>query len=246
MPPWAHDVVLWVVLVVSLAANVCFLIGRWIWREPLRFGDLVGVIILLGLIALVVLWRVPDALRPPTAVTMAAILATAGWVFTNYLNRYQDKLRYTYSVIDHFRSNESLHKDVLFLHANGIREFSREEVNDILAQLSNRARYGNDPPRYPIGYAILRLLNFIEQVAYMYHYNFVDRRLTYRNFNLMFGTILIRLQYFVILRHEDNGKAFNDIVWLIEDWYGIVLGKDAFTRDVLKGTPKYKADYRTK
>ena len=80
----------------------------------------------------------------------------------------------------------------------------------------------------------------------MYRYNFVDRRLTYRNFNLMFGTILIRLQYFVILRHEENGKAFNDIVWLIEDWYRIVLGKDAFTRDVLKGTPKYKADYRTK
>jgi hypothetical protein len=216
-------VLVFLVIVVYLSIDL----NNWLDRESKSY--LISIAIASALAALIVFY-IPSEYKTAAGAIYAATLASIGWVVTNHQTRIYNRILYTNAQIDQYRNDVGIQNCVYKIRKKYINApfISDVETDLLLIEYLDGAKYGDSPNDSPIMYSIVHLLNYFERSAYLYQNGLVDRRLFYRNFNIILGKQIIRLQHVVrkVRRLDSGKKSYNDLRDLLIEWYDFDIDGD--------------------
>ena len=153
-----------------------------------------------------------DRLAGPMAIMFGALLATAGWIITNILNRRQSKIQHTSRLIEHFTDDpQAVYHNTAIIRCSPPEEvLTKEQIETIKNEEDDTDGYNYDGfciVQAPLVFSIIYILNRFEMIAIHYYDDTVDRDLVRRHFNPVISRHLAKYQNLIREARKPKDEA---------------------------------------
>lgn len=198
---------------------------QFIRRNRLRLV-VTGIAVVGGVISVSLMAAYGDAAPTAATITLAATVATIGWVVQYFHSRDLHRKQHTMNVLLQFRTGTEFNRNehnILSRFPSG-QFVTGDDVKKLIKEVRDSSKYEikNGQRIMPVLHSIHNVLNFYENIAFSIRKGDMDKmtiRETLRSIiNAMYRKSKAVIRYYVTDEKIGNRQAYEHLRWLVHNW----------------------------
>ena len=167
----------------------------------------------------------------PLVASVAATLATLGWILQRQLSVNMSRKQHTLNVLTQMRQSElfSTHKHNIFKTYPSSQVIPKEDIAGIKEACKDPAAYitQEGKPVYPLGESVKYVCNYYEFLASALREGDLDEALLKSSIESHFRAVFENFIHFIFDGRSNQATAYDNLVWLVtKHWKCCQLPQD--------------------